>query len=152
MRTPASRRSSKARAAAVRNRRCRMRRSCGPPRSASDRRGDAGAVCYSQLAMPALIAVAGLLAIALAGVIRAGRRRRLLDLQRSWGAPIARERRLDTIAASHAARRAAFDTGALDDRTWTDLDLDDVFVAIDRTTSTLGQHALYHRLRMAPAG
>ena len=30
--------------------------------------------------------------------------------------------------------------------------MDDVFVAIDRTTSTLGQHALYHRLRTAPAG
>ena len=30
--------------------------------------------------------------------------------------------------------------------------MDDVFVACDRTESTLGQHALYHRLRSAPAG
>lgn len=36
---------------------------------------------------------------------------------------------------------------SLDDRTWQDLNLDDVFAAIDRTESTLGQHALYHRLR-----
>src|ERR1700732_3521362 len=36
---------------------------------------------------------------------------------------------------------------SLDDRTWNDLDLDAVFVALDRTNSTLGQHALYHRLR-----
>ena len=65
---------------------------------------------------------------------------------------IARERRLDTIAASHAERCAALGTQALDARTWADLDLDDVFVALDRTTSTLGQHALYHRLRTAPVG
>ena len=31
-----------------------------------------------------------------------------------------------------------------------DLNLDDVFAALDRTESTLGQHALYHRLRTAP--
>ena len=30
--------------------------------------------------------------------------------------------------------------------------LDEVFAAIDRTQSTLGQHALYHRLRTAPYG
>ena len=32
------------------------------------------------------------------------------------------------------------------------MNLDNVFVAIDRTTSTLGQQALYHRLRTAPVG
>jgi hypothetical protein len=39
---------------------------------------------------------------------------------------------------------------SLDDRTWNDLDLDAVFAAIDRTESTLGQQAFYHRLRTAP--
>lgn len=81
-----------------------------------------------------------------------GPKRRLLELRQAWGKPIARERRLDTIAASQAARCASLGTRALDARTWVDLDLDDVFVAIDRTTSTLGQHALYHRLRTAPVG
>jgi MutS domain V len=81
-----------------------------------------------------------------------GRKRRLLEIRRTWGESIARERRLDAIAASHAERCAALGTRALDDRTWADLDLDDVFVALDRTTSTLGQHALYHRLRTAPVG
>jgi hypothetical protein len=79
-----------------------------------------------------------------------GRRRRLLEVRRTWGRSITRERRLDTIAASHAERCAALGARTLDDRTWADLDLDDVFVALDRTTSTLGQHALYHRLRTAP--
>ena len=55
------------------------------------------------------------------------------------------------MAASHRARAAQPGAaGSLDDRTWTDLDLDAVFVALDRTESTLGQHALYHRLRTAP--
>ena len=81
-----------------------------------------------------------------------GRRRRLLEIRRAWAKPVARERRLETIAASHAERCAALGTQALDARAWADLDLDDVFVAIDRTTSTLGQHALYHRLRTAPVG
>ena len=55
---------------------------------------------------------------------------------------------MEDIAASHRARvseYAAVET--LDDRTWNDLLLDDVFGAIDHTESTLGQHALYHRLR-----
>jgi hypothetical protein len=42
-------------------------------------------------------------------------------------------------------------TGAsLDDRTWNDLMLDDVFTHLDRTESTVGQQMLYHRLRSAP--
>ena len=41
---------------------------------------------------------------------------------------------------------------ALDDRTWEDLNLDAVFSALDRTESTAGQHALYHRLRTTPVG
>ena len=81
-----------------------------------------------------------------------GRRRRLLEIRRTWGQSITRERRLDTLAASHAEWCAALGARTLDDRTWADLDLDDVFVALDRTTSTLGQHALYHRLRTAPVG
>jgi len=51
---------------------------------------------------------------------------------------------------SHAGRIAVLGGGSLDERTWTDLNLDDVFAAVDRTQSTLGQHALYHRLRTAP--
>jgi hypothetical protein len=59
---------------------------------------------------------------------------------------------MEAIAASHRSRIAASDvTGFLDDRTWEDLNLDKVFAALDRTAGTLGQHALYHRLRMPPA-
>ncbi len=82
-------------------------------------------------------------------LFRAGRRRRLASIRALWGKPLARVRKMDAIASSHRSRVA--DAGpSLDDRTWADLDLDAVFVALDRTTSTLGQHALYHRLRTAP--
>jgi hypothetical protein len=80
------------------------------------------------------------------------RQGRLLEFRRNWGNPIARERRLDAIEASHRSRAAITGARTLDDRAWVDLDLDEVFVALDRTTSTLGQHALYHRMRTAPAG
>jgi hypothetical protein len=55
----------------------------------------------------------------------------------------------DNLAAAHRARQAATREGqALDDRTCADLDLDAVFAKIDRTASTLGRQALYHRLRV----
>jgi hypothetical protein len=41
------------------------------------------------------------------------------------------------------------ETAGLDDRTWSDLLLDDVFAHLDRTQSTVGQQLLYNRLRSA---
>ena len=59
---------------------------------------------------------------------------------------------MDAIADAHRARVAASSTPAsMDDRTWADLNMDAVFTAIDHTESTLGQHALYHRLRTVPS-
>ncbi len=95
--------------------------------------------------VPTLLLLLGAAAICL-------RRRQLLDeIRASWGQSIKRIHRLDAISRSHTSRLTVAASGrSLDDRTWTDLNLDDVFVAIDRTQSTLGQHALYHRLRTAP--
>jgi len=39
---------------------------------------------------------------------------------------------------------------SLDDRTWNDLVMDDVFAFLDRTESRIGQQMLYRRLRRAP--
>ena len=58
---------------------------------------------------------------------------------------------MDAIAEYHRSRAgSAPGRASLDDRTWNDLDMDQVFAAVDRTESTLGQQALYHRLRTAP--
>jgi hypothetical protein len=51
------------------------------------------------------------------------------------------------IASYHSALAARSPTASLDDRTWRDLDLDQIFAAIDRTGSSIGQQSLYHRLR-----
>src|SRR5688572_27601999 len=72
-------------------------------------------------------------------------------LSQRWGKPVERERKFEVIEESHRSRLAhTACTGSLDDRTWDDLNLDAVFTALDRTESTAGQHALYHRLRTAP--
>jgi hypothetical protein len=58
---------------------------------------------------------------------------------------------MDAIAdVSRSRRRHTSNDSFLDDRTWNDLNLDEVFESIDRTESTLGQQALHHRLRTAP--
>ncbi|HVG56440.1 MAG TPA: hypothetical protein VM846_18520 [Vicinamibacterales bacterium] len=94
------------------------------------------------------LAAAGLLV--LVGAVRETRRRRMDQLNATWGVQSPREHRMEEIARSHRSRLAALgEPLALDDRTWNDLVLDDVFRRVDHTESTLGRHALYHRLRVA---
>ena len=92
-----------------------------------------------------------LLLSAVAAVPRS-RRRRLARLRATWGVPIQRARRMDAMSGTHVSRMATLGGASLDERTWANLNLKNVFAAIDRTQSTLGQHALYHRLRTAPLG
>jgi DNA mismatch repair ATPase MutS len=46
-----------------------------------------------------------------------------------------------------AAREALDSPPSIDDRTWIDLDLDEVFLKLDRTASQVGRQYLYHLLR-----
>lgn len=99
------------------------------------------------LVLVALVALLGLGTLA----VRRGRARALAEIRARWGQPVNRERKMQAIAGSHRSRLSNLRSGAsLDSRTWDDLDLDEVFAALDRTESTLGQHALYHRLRTCP--
>jgi hypothetical protein len=70
-------------------------------------------------------------------------------LRTEWGGPCDRERDMEAIADFFRAQNAGGD--ALDDRTWHDLLLDEVFAWIDRGQSRLGQQLLYLRLRSSPA-
>lgn len=81
-----------------------------------------------------------------------GRSASLTRLQASWGKAAQRAHDFEALRKAHASRREASldQEGVLDDRTWADLNLDDVFASINHTTSTIGQQALYHRLRTAP--
>jgi hypothetical protein len=97
-----------------------------------------------------LVALGALLGLG-ALMARRSRARALAEIRVRWGQPVSRERKMEAIAESHRSRLSNMGSGAsLDARTWDDLDLDAVFAALDRTESTLGQHALYHRLRTVP--
>lgn len=95
-----------------------------------------------------VIALAAGVAIALRWRARSTLLRRLRS---EWTQPRSRTHLMALIAEYHRVRVAA--TGpdtSLDDRTWDDLHLDALFALLDRTESTVGQQALYHRLRTAP--
>lgn len=103
--------------------------------------------------IPVVLATA-LVLLAIGSVaVRRGRAAALDRIRATWGEPIDRAHRFDAIRSSYQSRVSNLgSSGSLDDRTWADLNLDDVFAAIDRTQGTLGQHALYHRLRSWPLG
>lgn len=78
----------------------------------------------------------------------AARRRLLARIRAEWGQPLERPRPFDDIADLY--RETIAPESSLDDRTWNDLLLDDLFRVLDRTRSTVGQQALYARLRHSP--
>jgi hypothetical protein len=98
--------------------------------------------------LPALLILAAFAVYAVASSRRA-RQRLLARLRDEWGGPRRRKRDMDAISDFFRSH----DVGpvSLDDRTWDDLLLDDVFAHLDRTESSVGQQMLYHRLRSAPA-
>src|ERR1700733_13888678 len=74
-------------------------------------------------------------------------RTNLILRTRAGGAkPRHRKRDMDAIADFFRCHSAE---PSLDDRTWADLLLDDVFAFVDRTESSVGQQMLYYRLRRA---
>src|SRR4030095_9352458 len=76
------------------------------------------------------------------------RKRLLLRMRSSWGRAIERDRDMKVISVFFRSR--SDHPGALDDRTWNVLVLDEVFGHLDRTESTVGRQLLYDRLRSAP--
>src|SRR5215470_10939425 len=76
------------------------------------------------------------------------KRRLLLRIRTSWSHP--RERKRDMEGISDFFLSNIEDADNLDDRTWNDLLMTDVFAHIDRTESTVGQQVLYGRLRSGP--
>ena len=67
-----------------------------------------------------------------------------------WGQPVERERKFEAIEASHRSRVAHTGLGRARRSHLGRSEHGRVFTALDRTESTAGQHALYHRLRTAP--
>jgi hypothetical protein len=98
-----------------------------------------------------LVGVCVAVALMIARRLARRRQRLLAQCRNEWG--VATPRRHDTAVLTRAlvARRSSADTNRfVDERTDRDLLLDQVFVALDRTRSTAGRDALYHRLRSSP--
>lgn len=91
------------------------------------------------LGVPALALVALRLFPAARITLRLSHDRRIRRAERSKDIGLA--------AAYHAQLPPAARADALDDRTWQDLDLDQVFLSLDRTESGPGRQYLYHLLR-----
>jgi hypothetical protein len=71
--------------------------------------------------------------------------RSLRELRQNWGREIARERDFGAIARYHAA--VAQGHAVVDERTWQDLGMDDLFAKLDRTSGMPGRQVLYDQLR-----
>jgi hypothetical protein len=95
--------------------------------------------------VPVLLAVSAVFSAWWSWRWRVRLRSRLRD---EWGRSIPRERDMEGVADFYRTQDEAGDL--LDDRTWDDLLMDDVFAWLDRTQSRIGQQILYRRLRSAP--
>jgi hypothetical protein len=99
------------------------------------------------------LAAAAVAVVALPILRRRRREKLLAEIRAGWGRLRVRDRDLTAIAAYYR-HRAAVDgpDRSLDDRTWADLNMDDLFADLDRTESVVGGQVLYARLRSAPLG
>jgi len=96
---------------------------------------------------------AGPLRIGLAALwSRAGRREKtqLEKIRAVWGREIPRDRDLGAIGQYY--RFVAGDHKTVDEQTWQDLAMDEVFAGIERTTSMPGRQVLYAQMRAYGAG
>ena len=82
-------------------------------------------------------------AISLGGHRR--RQARLAQLRRTWGKEIPRERDMEIIAMYFAS--LGTDRKTVNDQTWRDLGMDDLFAKVDRTCSIPGRQILYSQMR-----
>src|SRR5579871_4773197 len=94
-----------------------------------------------------LAAVVLLLGVPILSARRA-RRRMLSRIRGEWGSPRRVPRDMEAAADFF---RLHDGPESIDDRTWNDLLMDDVFAHLDRTESSAGQQVLYRRLRRASA-
>lgn len=80
-----------------------------------------------------------------AGFLRGLRRNRLVELRAGWGEPVERERDMDLIRMYHDL--VAVPEATVDETTWRDLAMDELFAKVDRTRSLPGRQVLYHQMR-----
>lgn len=105
-----------------------------------------------------LIIAAGIIAVlaVIYGMMAASRKSNLMNrqrkIEREWGSVPERQYaagELDNIARYYRSKleRGEWTGHVIDDITWNDLDMDQVFCMLNRTYSSVGQEYLYHLLR-----
>ena len=73
--------------------------------------------------------------------------RRIDNSATTRGREVTRERNMDLIAMLHVFRTKGSIAVTVDEQTWRDLAMDEVFAKLDRTAGMPGQQMLYHQLR-----
>jgi len=75
------------------------------------------------------------------------RKKKIETIRSNWAKPIDKFRNFDLISLFHKNISTKLDESELvDNKTWSDLNLDDIFSILDRNTSPIGQQYLYHLL------
>lgn len=72
------------------------------------------------------------------------RYKNLINIKENWGQRINRKRKFQDLKQVFEKHSEGF---YIDDQTWEDLNLEDIFSMIDRTYSTPGEQVLYDMLR-----
>ncbi|MDT8715514.1 MutS family DNA mismatch repair protein [Clostridium sp. 19966] len=94
-----------------------------------------------------LILVPVFLAIALKFRYRRNFYRMLDYLKENWGTPIEKKRNLERTKKYHLLSKKEDEEDIIDDQTWGDLTMDEIYAFLDRNLSTPGEHMLYDILR-----
>ena len=71
----------------------------------------------------------------------------LKEIRQNWGKQIEKYRNFDLISSYHDLKSQLEQNEVIDEKTWSDLNLDNLFVNLDRTTSNVGQQYLYHLIK-----
>jgi DNA mismatch repair ATPase MutS len=75
------------------------------------------------------------------------RKKKLEAIRNKWAKPIDKYRNFDFISLFHQTISSNLNnTKIVDDKTWRDLNFDDIFAIMDRNSSSIGQQYLYHLL------
>ena len=83
----------------------------------------------------------------LIGHVFQAKKKRLITLRNMWGYELRIERKFDLISKFHDLTGTEQAKEMVDDKTWYDLNMDEVFAKIDRNVSAIGRQYLYRLLR-----
>jgi MutS domain V len=71
----------------------------------------------------------------------------LKELRENWGKQVKKYRNFDLILIYHDLKFNPDHDEIVDEKTWSDLNLETLFMNLDRTTSNIGQQFLYHSIK-----